>query len=223
MTLTIKKKISLGNLQNKYLFLFNTYLGSKESYRNEKMDEYILGFDNLSTSVLNIDKTRYLLKRALKFLKIISKNSNKQILFVGTGTQTKKITEFLGKVTYQPYIHHRWLKGFLTNWENISPLIKCYKLFLKKLKLSGKKEFQLKQNFQGISKLKELPSALFILDINSNYDAILEAEKLSIPIIAIVDNNTKYVEKIDYPIICNKNSPLSLFFIISLVIQQLKK
>jgi len=218
----LKTKISHKNLKIENLFSFKNHLGIRSSFRNKALDEFIYGIDSTSNTVYNIERTLILLRRALSFLSKI-RMGNKQILFVGTSIKSRKLTKFVGEMTKSPYVQRRWTKGFLTNWESISSSIKFYNLFLKKLTLSKKGEYNLRQEFEGLSSLTGLPSVLFFLDLNVDYEVVNEAKKLNIPIVAIVDNNYAYIDKIDYPIISNTSSTLPLFLIISLVTEVLKK
>ena len=216
------KGVSKNNLTLEHLLLFKNHLGSRSSFRNRDIDEYIFGKDTLSNTIFNVEKTLVLLRRALNFLALVKK-SNKQILFVGTGVKSRKLTKFVGKSTSQPFVQTRWVKGLLTNWESISSTVKFYNLFLKRLDLSKKAEQKLKQTFEGIHSLKELPAAVFVIDLDYDFEVVAEAKKLNIPVIAIADNNCKIIDKIDYPILSNTGSVLPLFLIISLVVKTLKK
>jgi small subunit ribosomal protein S2 len=220
--LKVKKKINKNNVALEHLLLFKNHLGSRFSFRNTSVDEYIFGVDSTSNTVFNIEKTLTLLKRALNFLSLIKKE-NKQILFVGTGLKVRKLAKFVGKSTNEPYVNMRWVKGLLTNWESISSSVKFYDLFLKRLDLTNKSEQKLKQTFQGLRSLKELPSAIFVIDLEYDHEVVYEAKKLNIPIVAIVDNNCKFIDKIDYPILSNTGSILPFYLIMSLVIETLKK
>ena len=220
--LKVKKKINKNNVALEHLLLFKNHLGSRFSFRNTSVDEYIFGVDSTSNTVFNIEKTLTLLKRALNFLSLIKKE-NKQILFVGTGLQVRKLTKFVAKSTNEPYVNMRWFKGLLTNWESSSSSVKFYDLFLKRLDLTNKSEQKLKQTFQGLRSLKELPSAIFVIDLEYYHEVVYEAKKLNIPIVAIVDNNCKFIDKIDYPILSNTGSILPFYLIMSLVIETLKK
>lgn len=217
----LKKNISVGNLKTKHLFLFKNYLGSQYGFRNKRLDEYLFGVDGTKNSLYDLDKTIVFLKRALNFLSLLKKK-NSQFLIVGTSFKAQKLVKYLGESTNNPYVQRRWIKGLLTNWESTSSSIKFFNLFLTKLSLTKKKESKLKQTFGGLRHLTSLPDALLIIDIDSSKEAINEAKRLNIPIIAILDNNSKQVFDIDYPIYSNTGSTLPLFLIVSLIAQVLK-
>ena len=220
--LKAKKKVNKNNLALEHLLLFKNHLGSRFSFRNKNVDEYIFGVDSLSNTIFNVEKTLVLLRRALTFISLIKKE-NKQILFVGTGLKARKLTKYVGESTNQPYVNTRWVKGLLTNWESISSSVKFYNLFLKRLNLSKKAGQKLTQTFEGLSSLKELPAVIFVIDLDYDFEVVAEANKLNIPVIAIIDNNSKIINKIDYPILSNTGSVLPLFLVISLVIETFKK
>tara|TARA_B110001450_G_scaffold228460_1_gene228454 strand:- start:11228 stop:11920 length:693 start_codon:yes stop_codon:yes gene_type:complete len=205
-----------------HLFSYNSHIGATLSKRNPKLDEYLLGFDINNDTFFNLEKMIIILRRALSFLKCVSNNKG-QILFVGTNSKTQVLTKTLGQTLNQPYVSGRWVKGLLTNWENISSSIKLYDLFLKKLSLSKKKKSNLESSLGGLKTLKALPAAIVILDLKSDQEVVKEASRLGIPVIALLDNtNSINIDQIDFPIIINTSSHLSIFFISSLIIQTLK-
>jgi small subunit ribosomal protein S2 len=217
----ISNNVSKDFLTKKYLLNFQTHLGSRKLFRNSDLDEYLYGFDNLSNSVFNVEKTLVSFKRALNFLSILYTNK-KTILFIGTGAKSKKLVKILGVKLKQPYVQTRWIRGLLTNWENISSSIKFFRLFQKKLQLSKKSKIRLDQTFQGLASLNELPAAIFLFDSHINSEIIKEARRLNIPVIAIIDNRTSMLSHIDYPIFTNTDSVLSLSMITTLVLRFLK-
>ena len=206
-----------------HLFSYNSHIGATLSKRNPKLDEYLLGFDINNDTFFNLEKMIIILRRVLSFLKCVSNNKG-QILFVGTNSKTQVLTKTLGQTLNQPYVSGRWVKGLLTNWENISSSIKLYDLFLKKLSLSKKKKSNLESSLGGLKILKALPAAIVILDLKSDQEVVKEASRLGIPVIALLDNtNSINIDQIDFPIIINTSSHLSIFFISSLIIQTLKE
>ena len=217
----IAKTITKDFLTKKYLLSFQTHFGSRQLFRNSELDEFIYGFDGVSNSVYNVEKTMVFLKRAIQFLSILSLQ-NKTILFVGTDVKTKKLVKTLSIPLNQPYIHNRWIKGLLTNWENISSSVKFYKLFQKRLQLSKKSKSKLELTFHGLSRLTELPSAIFLFDSHLNKEIIKEAKRLNIPVIAVINNKTLMSNDIDYPIYTNTDSVLSLSLITTLILRALK-
>lgn len=215
-------KISYKNvLVANQMFEHNVHLGNKITYANPKMHEFIYGVSQTKNCLFNLDLIIALTRRALHFLSFVQRN-NGIILFVSTGSNFKEIVKFLGTTLNQPYVNTRWFQGLLTNWENMSSLIKLYNLFLSKLDQSKKKRKKMKDSLEGLSNLTELPSAIFILDLKTDSNIIAEAKRLNIPIVALVDNDHD-IDSIDYPIPANTTSVLSVFFFLKLLIVKLEK
>ena len=123
-------------------------------------------------------------------------------MFVSTKKQASEAVANLAKETSQYYVNHRWLGGMLTNWNTISNSIKRYK----KLSIDLKKEItgftkkevlkmgiqrdKLERSLGGISEMKKIPDLIFIIDTNAEQLAVKEAQKLKIPIVAILDTNS---------------------------------
>jgi small subunit ribosomal protein S2 len=178
--------------------------------------------DPTKSSIYNLDKTIVLLKRALNFLVQLKKQKG-LLLVISTSLKSQRLVKYIGESTSSPYIQRRWIKGLLTNWENISSSIKFLNIFFKKLHLTKKRESKLVQTYGGLRNLSRLPDAVLFLDLDSNKEALNEAKRLNIPVIAIVDNHYKHIELIDYPILSNTGTTLPLFLIVSLIIETLKK
>ena len=100
--------------------------------------------------------------------------------------------------------------------------IKFYNLFLKKLRKSRRQKQKMHENFYGLRFLNKLPSAIFLISLNTDKEIIHEAKRLNIPIIAIVDSNQP-VDLIDYPLLANSESLISVFFLIRLITLSLQK
>lgn len=222
-----KKKLFLSSklnynkkafLTNKF-FIYKTLIGNKLKFTHPESYEYILGLNFNKNTFFNINKSLSLLNRTLNFIREVKKNKG-TILFVGTRYDLKKIVRNIGNKTNSPYVDHKWFNGLLTNWENTSISIKFYNLFFKKLKISSKKRNKIKNTFFGLKSMTQLPDVIFILDINTDYDAYKEAKLLNIPIIALIDSNISS-HKIDYPIPGNSESILSIIFFANLLISSI--
>lgn len=220
----IKESIKIKVLEKKNLsnnfYLYKTLLGNKLRFTNPESYEYIKGLTFTNNTFFDLKKSLILFKRALTFMRLIKKR-NGNILFIGTRYDLKKIIKKLGLETGLSYINHRWVKGFLTNWENTSNSIKFYNLFLKKLDMRSKKKIKMEKSFLGVKNMTKLPDAIFLFDLNNDRDILNEAKSLNIPIIAIVDTNTS-LKKIDYPIPGNSESLLSLIFYTNIIGASLK-
>ena len=203
------------------MFEHNVHLGNKTTYANPRMHEFIYGISQTKNCLFNLDLVIALTRRALAFLTLVKQN-NGIILFVSTGPHFREIVKFIGTTLNQPYVNMRWFQGLLTNWENMSSLIKLYRLFLSKLDQSKKKKRKMADSLGGLSKLTELPSAIFLLDLKTDSNIISEAKRLNIPVVALVDNDHD-IESIDYPIPINTTSILSVLFFLKLLIAKLER
>lgn len=188
---------------------------------NPKMEPFIFGVRN-GVHIVNLEKTAVLLKRALKALhETVSQGG--RVLFVGTKRQASDVIAQEALRCGQYYVNQRWLGGMMTNWGTVSKSIRR----LKELKanidegLDGltKKEglkltrdhHKLEMSLGGIKDLGGLPDILFILDTNKEKIAIQEAQKLGIPVIAVLDTNSD-PDGIDFPIPGNDDAIRSIEF-----------
>ncbi len=188
---------------------------------NPKMKEYIFGVRN-NIHIFDLRITLEAIEVALNKLSETVKKSGK-VLFVGTKKQCSDVVKELALLNNNFYVNKRWLGGTLTNWQTISNSIKrldeldslvndqgATKNLSKKelLDISREKE-KLELNIGGIRKLKGKPDLIVIFDIIKDKLAVLEAKKLNIPIIGIVDTNAD-PELIDYVIPGNDDAIRSI-------------
>ena len=188
---------------------------------NPKMKEYIFGVRN-NIHIFDLRITLEALERALSKLSETMKNSGK-VLFVGTKKQCSEVVKELALINDNFYVNKRWLGGTLTNWQTISNSIKrlddldslandqgAIKNLSKKelLDISREKE-KLELNIGGIRKLNGKPDLIVIFDVIKDKLAVLEAKKLNIPIIGVVDSNAD-PELIDYVIPGNDDAIRSI-------------
>ena len=188
---------------------------------NPKMQEYIYGVRN-NIHIFDLRITLELLNTALtKIHETVSKSG--KILFVGTKKQCSDIVKELAMLNNNYYVNKRWLGGTLTNWKTISNSIKRLEeieLFLQnndQSKNLSKKELldisrekqKLDLNIGGIRSLNGKPDLLVIFDVIKDKIAVREANKLNIPVVAIVDSNAD-PENIDYVIPGNDDALRSI-------------
>ena len=188
---------------------------------NPKMEQYIFGTKN-KIHILDLRITLPLINNALtKLHEIISKSG--KILIVGTKKQSSLVVENIANETNQFFVNKRWLGGTLTNWKTISNSIKKLdeiELLLEDTKEStklSKKELlnlshekdKLVLNIGGIRNLGGKPDILIVFDVVKDKLAVLEANKLDIPVIAVVDTNSD-PELIDFPIPGNDDAIRSI-------------
>ena len=174
------------------------------------MKEYIFGQRN-GIYIIDLQKTIKLFKEALQFIRTISE-SGRPILFVGTKKQAQDIIKEFAQKCESCFVNQRWLGGLLTNFSvirgSIDKLIEFdemkedgrWDLLSKKEQSKLEKSYRkLSKNLGGIRTMTELPALLFVVDSSKEEIAIFEAQKMNIPIVAVVDTNGD-PENINYPI-----------------------
>ena len=152
-------------------------------------------------------------------------HNKKKFLFVSTKKQHSEIVESIAKETNNYFVNFRWLGGMITNWNTVKNSINTLNsyenilnsddtVFTKKeLSDIEKKKIRLDKTLGGIVEMKSTPDVIFIIDTNREHIAVLEAKKLGIPIIGIVDTNCD-PDIIDYPIPANDDGVKSVQFIL---------
>ena len=208
------------------------HLGHKTNKWNPSMDQYIYGSqDNIH--IIDLRKTVSLINNALSFIENISKTDG-LILFIGTKSQASDIVKKYAVECKQFYVNKRWLGGMLTNWATISNSLNSLnslnaKISNVNLRLKKKEILQMNRQIEKIEKylggLKDMgttPQAIFVVDVNKDAIAVTEANKLRIPVIAILDTNSS-PEGIDYPIPGNDDSRKSIELICSLISKSMLK
>ncbi len=211
--------MNLPSVTIKDLLEAGVHLGHKTFRWNPKMKPFIFGEKN-SVHIIDLSQTLELLNKALLELHRCA-SSNGKILFVSTKKQASELVANVETETNNFYVNHRWLGGMLTNWNTINKSIKRLKKIEEDLKLEDtgftKKELikmsmekeKLDRSLGGISNMKKLPDMIFIIDTNIESLAVLEAKKLNIPIVAVVDSNSN-PEFIDFPIPGNDDARRSI-------------
>ena len=186
------------------------HFGHQTRFWNPKMAPFIFGERN-KIHIINLEKTAPMFAEAADFLKNVIADGGK-VLFVGTKRSARDAVARDAIRAGMPYVNQRWLGGMLTNFKTIRQSIKRL-TELEDLNASGalerrgKKEAQvlrremekLLRSLGGIKAMGGLPDALFVVDVGHEEIAILEAKKLGIPVVAIVDTNCS-PEGIDYVI-----------------------
>jgi small subunit ribosomal protein S2 len=178
--------------------------------------------------IINLYKTAAKIEEAADAMQKIAA-SGRKILFVATKKQAKDIVAEKAAACNMPYITERWPGGMLTNFVTIRKAVKKMSMIdrMKKdgtfMTLSKKERLQvdrlrakLEKNLGSISEMSRLPAALFVVDIKAEHIAIKEAQKLNIPVFAMVDTNSDPRE-VDYVIPANDDASKSIDKILSLV------
>ncbi len=175
-----------------------------------KMRQYIFGVRN-GIHIIDLQQTVPMLDQALKSMREIVSN-NGRVLFVGTKRQAQDQIRDSAKRCGQYYVNHRWLGGMLTNWKTVSQSINrlrevetilndpaSIRRTKKELLMLMRERDKLEQSIGGIKEMGGLPNALFVIDTNKEKIAIAEANRLGIPVFAVIDTNCD-PKGIDFPI-----------------------
>ena len=215
------------------LFEAGVHFGHQTSRWNPKMAKYIYGKKD-GIHIINLDQTVTQLDRASDFLKEVA-GRGRQVLFVGTRKQTKEIVKSAAESVGMPYVTERWLGGMLTNQHTIVSQIKKLKLLEKRM-ASGelanrysKLEVQriqeeidtLNIRYGGIKEMRGKPGAMVVLDAVTDRNAITEAQKLRVPVVAVCDSNANPTG-IDYVIPANDDALAGLRLIVDQLAEAVK-
>jgi small subunit ribosomal protein S2 len=201
----------------KQLLEAGAHFGHQTSRWHPKMAPFIHSKRN-GTHIIDLTKTVDGLEVALPFLTQTAA-AGKQILFVGTKRQAQEIVKQLAEDTGMPYVTERWLGGMLTNWNTIGGRVKHLKDLETRMasgELAAKYNKLEVQRFQeeidqmnllygGIKEMNSRPGAIVIFDIVSDANAVREARKLNLPIVALADSNAD-PSLVTYPIPSNDDA-----------------
>jgi small subunit ribosomal protein S2 len=200
----------LVSVTMKELLEAGVHFGHQTKRWNPKMKEFIFGQRN-GIYIIDLQKTIKVFKEALQFIKTVAEGGQ-TVLFVGTKKQAQDIIRELAAKCESCYVNQRWLGGLLTNFRvirgSVEKLVELeemredgrWELLSKKEQSKMEKLYKkLSKNLGGIKNMTELPGALFVIDSSKEEIALIEAQKLGIPIVAVVDTNGD-PENIDYPI-----------------------
>jgi small subunit ribosomal protein S2 len=191
------------------------HFGHQTRFWNPKMAPFIFGHRN-KIHIINLEKTQPMFEEAVKFARQLSANRG-NILMVGTKRQAREIVASEAKRAGVPFVEQRWLGGMLTNFKTVKSSIKRLKemkvqleggleAMSKKEQLTFSRELdKLEKDIGGIQDMATLPDAIFIIDVGYHKIAVLEAKKLGIPMIGVVDTNHS-PEGIDFVIPGNDDS-----------------
>ncbi len=201
VTVTMKELLEAG-----------VHFGHQVRRWNPKMKEYIFGERN-GIYIIDLQKTQKMFREALQYVSnMVAEDRGKTVLFVGTKRQAQDAVREEAERSGQYYVNQRWLGGLLTNFQTVQKSIKRlkdleamqtdgrYEKLTKKERIKLDRERQsLEKVLSGIKSMNRLPDAVFVIDVRKEEIAVAEANKLGIPIIAVVDTNCS-PEGIDYVI-----------------------
>ncbi len=199
--------MALPEFSLRQLLEAGVHFGHQTQRWNPRMGEFIYG-DRNGIHIIDLTQTVPMLDAALKVVRDTVARGGR-ILFVGTKRQAQKPVADAAERCAQYYMNHRWLGGTLTNWKTVSNSISRLKQIdqameqgteglTKKERLGMERDqIKLQASLGGIREMGGLPDLLFVIDVNKEDLAILEAKKLGIPVVAIVDTNCS-PDGIDY-------------------------
>jgi small subunit ribosomal protein S2 len=191
--------MALPDFSMRQLLEAGVHFGHQTQRWNPRMAPFIYG-DRNGIHIIDLTQTVPMLDAALKVIRdTVAKGG--RILFVGTKRQAQKPIAEAAEKCAQYYMNHRWLGGTLTNWKTVSQSIARLKEIdelmahgaeglTKKERLGMERDQQkLQASLGGIREMGGVPDLLFVIDVNKEDLAILEAKKLGIPVVAVVDTN----------------------------------
>jgi small subunit ribosomal protein S2 len=202
----------LVSVTMKELLEAGVHFGHQVRRWNPKMKEYIFGERN-GIYIIDLQKTQRMFRDAIAFVtNAIAEDRGKTVLFVGTKRQAQDAVREEAERCGQYYVNQRWLGGLLTNFQTVQKSIKRlkdleametdgrYEKLTKKERIKLDREREgLNKNLSGIKSMSRLPDMVFIIDVRKEEIAVAEANRLGIPIVAVVDTNCS-PEGIDYVI-----------------------
>jgi len=215
------------------MFKAGAHFGYSKSRRHASATPYIFGVKN-RVEIIDLEKTDEMLEKALNFISTLAKEG-KQILFVGGKNEAREAVRISALSIDMPFVDGRWIGGTLTNFAEIKKRIakmedltkqkekgELVKYTKKERLLIDREIDNLNRFFSGISNMRDLPKAMFVVDAKKEAIAVTEAKKMGVPVIALcgTDNNLRDV---DYPIVANDSSVLSIAYFVNEAVKAYKK
>ena len=217
----------MSNISLEDMLKARVHFGHQAHRWNPKMKPYVYASHG-GIHIINLEKTKVMAQKALKFIEDTLAQGGKMI-FVGTKKQACHLIREEAQKRNQFYVNKRWLGGTLTNFQTIKISIDRMRK-IDQMRERGdldhyskkergqidKERDRLNEYLEGVRDMKDIPHALFIVDINEESIAVAEANKLGLPVVAIVDTNCN-PDLIQYPIPGNDDSIHSIQFFIQQV------
>jgi len=207
------------------MFKSGVHYGYSKSRRHPSISNYIFGNKN-GIDIINIEKTYDLLEKTLEEIKKLA-SSGKTILFIGTKPEARQQITETALALNMPYVAERWVGGSITNFSEIKKRIaKLLELrdqkekgeftkYTKKEQLLINKEIDgMTRNFQGLTGINRTPDAVFIVDPKKESIALVEAQKMNLPVIALLNTDCS-LKNIEFPIVANDSSMSSITFFLN--------
>ncbi len=190
----------MSNVTMRQMLEAGVHFGHQTRYWSPKMRPFIFGERN-KIHIINLEKTLPMFNDALNYVGNVVGNGG-SVMVVGTKRSAGKLVKEAAERAGTPYVNHRWLGGMLTNFKTVKNSIRRLKeldtalvegsnarLGKKEALMQERERIKLERSLGGIKNMPGLPDALFVIDVKSEYIAVSEANKLGIPVIAVVDTN----------------------------------
>lgn len=221
------------NTQIKDLFDVKAHLGHKTSRVHPKARKFIYTVEN-GISIIDLTSTSAYLEEAKKFVRQLAEE-NKILLIVCTKRVASGKVQEISKQNSIPFVCTKWPAGLITNFETITKNIKkliqmrkdkaegVWEKYVKHDQIKLDKELsKLTKAYDGLTQITKLPDALFVVDVKKEKNAVDEANKLSIPVVAIADTNVD-PGLVAYPIPANDDSLSSVEYIVNIIVEAYAK
>ncbi len=204
------------------------HFGHQKRRWNPKMERFVYEIRN-GLYIIDLAKTAHQLRKGIEFVQEIV-SQGKSVLFVGTKKQAKSVIRDCAESSGEFYVCERWLGGMLTNMSTIRRSIKTLENIEHKVSTGGdgftkkelsmltKEQGKLDRNLSGVRTMHKLPGLLIVVDPSNEHIAVAEANKLGIPILALVDTNCD-PDLVDHVIPCNDDALKSVKLIVSALTQ----
>jgi small subunit ribosomal protein S2 len=233
MPARIQRKEIVLNIGIKELLEAGVHFGHQTKRWNPKMKPFIFDARN-GIHIIDLSKTLNQLESACAFLADTVRKGG-QVLFVGTKKQAQEAVREAAKACGQHYVAERWLGGTLTNYSTIRKSIARMKQ-IEKMEADGSINQYVKQEqsvlrrelnrlnkyFEGIRSMDKHPAAMFVVDIKREHNAVAEARRLKIPLVAVVDTNCD-PELVTHPVPGNDDAIRSVRLVLSTVVQAISQ
>jgi small subunit ribosomal protein S2 len=218
--------MAMPDFSMRQLLEAGVHFGHQKHRWNPKMERFIFGVRN-DIHILDLSQSVPMLQRALQLVSDTVADGGR-VLFVGTKRQAAPVVAEAARQSAQYFVNSRWLGGTLTNWQTISNSIARLReleaqeasgfegLTKKERLLLDRERERLERDLGGIKDMGNLPSLLFVIDTNKEANAIKEARRLGIPVIAIVDTNSD-PDTVDFPVPGNDDASRALELYCALV------
>lgn len=218
--------MALPEFTMRQLLEAGVHFGHQTPRWNPRMGPYIYGARN-GIHILDLTQTVPMLDQALNVVRDTTAKGGR-VLFVGTKRQAQRPIAEAAEKSAQYYMNHRWLGGTLTNWKTVSNSISRLKSYDEKLENGGvgltkkerlgmeRQQEKLQASLGGIREMGGVPDLIFVVDVSKEQLAIAEANKLGIPVVAVVDTNCS-PDGVDYVIPGNDDAARAIALYTDLV------